>query len=149
PGSLAHVPRGRGVLALLRRWRGRPAASAVDPLVRRDAEHPGADVPRWFLERPERGEGACEGVLDQVLGVPGAPGQVPAVPVERGPERLDLFPEIAPGGLDGSRGRVVVHAGRDGRWMAEDTGGARRLHPRTSAYPAPSGSGGPMQSLRR
>ena len=152
PGGLANVA-GRCTALRVRRWRrGRAAAHPVDPEVRGHAEHPGPQVSRRFLERAERGERPGERVLHQVLGVPGAPGEVPAVPVERGPERLNLFLEIAPDGLDGARGRVVVHAGKTGekagRIRPARRRGARRggLGSRRESIPTPTASDGHEES---
>jgi len=68
----------------------------VDPQVRRDAEEPCARV-GWLLPHlRDRDERAGQRVLAQVLGIPRAARQVPAVSVELRAERLIGVVESSP-----------------------------------------------------
>ena len=75
-------------------------ARAIDPEVRGDAEQPSARIRRRLVHAAEGDEGARQGVLRQVLGIPGSAGQVAAVPEEIGPVQLVEIEEAVPGTLD-------------------------------------------------
>ncbi len=78
------------------------AARLVDPAVRRDAEQPRARVRRRVPHRPQGHERARERVLREILGIPGAAGEVAAVAVQLGAERLVELEEVVPGPAQGA-----------------------------------------------
>ncbi len=82
----------------------------VEPEVRRHAEQPGAGVLDWLVQTRERHERAHQGLLHEVVGLPGATRQVAAVAVQVRPQGLESLEKIAPWCRD--RGRKAVNGGR-------------------------------------
>jgi hypothetical protein len=94
-----------------------PAPQLIEPQIGGHAEQPGSRVRGRLTHLPERDERARHRVLREVLGVPWAAGEVPAVAIEVGPERLVGVEEPVPGGaqVGGERDLACRRGGIHGR----------------------------------